>query len=125
SLVQQAHGDRRLAVMHGLTFSAGVIALFVALAILLRGFGLFYGQQFQSPVFLIAMTYFVVALALSMVGVWTIQPPQMVYDVDAKISAATSDARAAHGASEQKFSAYLGSFSNGLMATVLATPCSA
>ena len=89
SLVQQAHGDRKLAVMHGLTFSAGVVTLFVTLAIVLRTFGLFYGQQFQSPVFLIVMTYFVVALALSMVGVWTINPPQALYAVDAKLAEAT------------------------------------
>ena len=107
SLVQQAHGDRKLAVLHALTFSAGVIALFVALALALKVFGLFYGQQFQSPAFLIAMALFVIALALSMLGVWTINPPQAVYNVDTS-----------HGG-------YVGSFTNGLMATLLATPCSA
>ena len=60
SLVQQAHGDRKLAVLHSLTFSAGVIALFVALAVALKIFGLFYGQQFQSPAFIISMVMFVV-----------------------------------------------------------------
>jgi len=107
SLVQQAHGDRKLAVLHSITFSAGVIALFVALAVALKLFGLFYGQQFQSPAFLIAMVMFVVALALSMLGVWTINPPQAIYNVDTQ------------------HTGYLGSFTNGLMATLLATPCSA
>ncbi len=107
SLVQQAHGDRKLAVLHALTFSAGVITLFVALALALKLFGLFYGQQFQSPAFLISMALFVIALALSMLGVWTINPPQAVYNVDTS-----------HGG-------YVGSFTNGLMATLLATPCSA
>ncbi|MGN6369466.1 MAG: cytochrome c biogenesis protein CcdA [Phycisphaerae bacterium] len=107
SLVQQAHGDRKLAVLHAVTFSAGVISLFVALALALKLFGLFYGQQFQSPAFLIAMALFVIALALSMLGVWTINPPQAVYNVDTS-----------HGG-------YAGSFTNGLMATLLATPCSA
>lgn len=110
SLVQQAHGDRRLAMVHGLTFAAGVVTLFVALAVLLKTFGLFYGQQFQSPVFLITMTMFVVALALSMLGVWTINPPQAVYSADAAFGQR-------HG--------LLSSFGNGLMATILATPCSA
>jgi thiol:disulfide interchange protein DsbD len=134
SLVQQAHGDRRLAVMHGLTFSAGVIALFVTLAVVLRTFGLFYGQQFQSTTFLVVMAFFVVALALSMLNVWTIQPPQVLYDVDAKIATAaagTGGAAAANldyagpGTKNGHGHAYLGSFGNGLMATLLATPCSA
>lgn len=130
SLVQQAHGDRRLAVMHGLTFSAGVVALFVALAIVLRTFGLFYGQQFQSPAFLVVMAFFVVALALSMLNVWTIQPPQVLYEVDAKIATAAAGGEgslnyAGPGVNHGHKHAYLGSFGNGLMATLLATPCSA
>jgi thiol:disulfide interchange protein DsbD len=50
-----------------------------------------------------------VALALSMLGVWTLNPPQALYAAEGK---------APH-------TVYLGSFSNGLMATLLATPCSA
>ncbi len=107
SLIQQAHGNRKLSVLHALSFSAGIISLFVLLALLLKIFGLFYGQQFQSPAFVIAMIMFVVALALSMIGVWTINPPNAVYDVH---TAATGHAA---------------SFTNGLMATLLATPCSA
>jgi suppressor for copper-sensitivity B len=110
SFIQQAQGNRRLAALHGLTFSAGIVALFVALGVVLRVFGLFYGQQFQSPPFLITMVMFVVALALSMLGVWTIQTPRAVYAVDEKLAHRTG---------------YLGSFSSGLMATLLATPCSA
>ena len=110
AFIQQAHGNPRLALLHGVTFSAGIVTLFVMLAVVLRVFGLFYGQQFQSPAFLITMVMFVVALALSMLGVWTIQPPRAVYSVDDKFS---------HRAG------YLGSFSSGLMATLLATPCSA
>ena len=107
SLVQQAHGDRKQAVLHALTFSAGVISLFIALAVVLKAGGLFYGQQFQSTAFLVVMIMFVIALALSMLNVWTINPPQAVYNVDT--------ARSGH----------LGSFTSGLMATLLATPCSA
>ncbi|HVX83595.1 MAG TPA: cytochrome c biogenesis protein CcdA [Phycisphaerae bacterium] len=123
-LVQQAHGDRRLALLHGLSFSAGVITLFIALAVVLKAFGLFYGQQFQSPAFLLAMALLVVALALSMLGVWTINPPQAIYRIGssapANDPAITRDYRAPHARS-----AHLASFTNGLMATLLATPCSA
>jgi suppressor for copper-sensitivity B len=110
SFIQQAQGNPRLALLHGLTFSAGIITLFIGLAVVLRVFGLFYGQQFQTPAFLIVMVMFVVALALSMLGVWTIQPPRAVYATDEAF---------AHR------SGYLGSFTSGLMATLLATPCSA
>ena len=60
--------------MHGIVFSAGVISLFVALAATLKAFGLFYGQQFQSTTFLIVMAMFVLALALSMIGVLDGEP---------------------------------------------------
>ncbi len=109
SLVQQAHGDRKLTVLHGLVFSAGVISLFVGLAAALKSGELFYGAQFQSTGFLVAMVFFVLALALSMLGVWTLNPPRAVFAADEK---------APH-------TGYLGSFTNGLMATLLATPCSA
>ncbi len=108
SLVQQAHGDRRLAVLHALAFSSGIIVLFVVLAIVLKSFSLFYGQQFQSPIFLGVMAMVIVALGLSMIGVWTMNPPQAVYRAD----------DLGGGGS------YLGSFVHGLMATLLATPCS-
>jgi len=111
SLVQQAHGKRSLAITHAIIFSLGVVSLFVLLALLLRTFGLFYGQQFQSTAFLIGIAYFVLALALSMLGIWTINPPQAVYAADANVSTAS------HG--------YSRSFMNGLLATILATPCSA
>ncbi|MEI8197860.1 MAG: thioredoxin family protein, partial [Phycisphaerae bacterium] len=118
ALVQQAHGDRRQAIVHSLVFSAGIVTLFVVLAGVfgvLRGVGegggaggaVIYGQTYQSPVFLMAMSCIVLALALSMLGVWTINPPQIIYDVSTS------------------HSGYLGSFSMGLLATLLATPCSA
>lgn len=112
ALVQQAHGNRRRAIVHALVFSAGIVTLFVALAAMfgvLRALGgtVFYGQQFQSPLFLIAMSLMVLALALSMLGVWTIAPPSAVYRLDSV------------------HSGYGGSFSMGLLATLLATPCSA
>jgi thiol:disulfide interchange protein len=107
SLVQQAHGDRKKSLMHALAFSAGIVALFVALGAVLRGFGVFYGAQFQSEGFLTVMSCIVLALALSMLGVWYINPPQAVYAADAKQSG------------------YVGSFMSGLLATLLATPCSA
>jgi thiol:disulfide interchange protein DsbD len=73
------------------------------------------------------MVLFVVALALSMLGVWTINPPNALYQVEAKLagSAAEGAGLAYATPAAHKHSAYLGSFANGLMATLLATPCSA
>jgi thiol:disulfide interchange protein DsbD len=127
SFVQHAHGNHRVAMLHSLAFSAGIVTLFVALALVLRTGGLFYGQQFQSPAFLITMALFVVALALSMLGVWTISTPQVVYKVEAKIAESTQPLDYSSGAAPQTPAAraYLASYGNGLMATLLATPCSA
>ncbi len=128
SFVQHAHGNHRVAMLHSLAFSAGIVTLFVALAVVLRTGGLFYGQQFQSPAFLITMALFVVALALSMLGVWTINPPQMVYKLEAKIAEASSGPQGLDYAAPREpggARAFLGSYGNGLMATLLATPCSA
>lgn len=106
-LVQQAHGNRRQAFVHGVIFSAGVVTLFILLALVLRTAGWFYGQQFQSVGFLIGMAMFILALALSMLGVFTINPPRAIYTLDQPHGGATA------------------SFMNGLLATLLATPCSA
>ncbi len=109
-LIQQAHGDRKRAVMHGLVFSAGVITLFAILALVLTtAFSgtVVYGKQFQNAGFVITMAMIILSLALSMLGVWTINPPQAVYQA------------------EGPKSGYAGSFFMGLLATLLATPCSA
>lgn len=109
-LIQQAHGDRKQAIVHGLVFSAGVITLFAVLAVVLTTAfdgAVVYGKQFQNAGFIITMAMIVLALALSMLGVWTINPPQAVYQV------------------EGPKSGYAGSFFMGLLATLLATPCSA
>jgi thiol:disulfide interchange protein DsbD len=129
SLVQQAHGHRRTAILHALSFSAGVITLFIALALFLKAFGLFYGQQFQSPAFLLTMALLVVALALSMLGVWTINPPQALYALDAAVTAAPAFPVGDHlppsSSAAYPPASHLSSFTNGLLATLLATPCSA
>lgn len=113
SMVQQAHGNRRWAVVHALAFSAGVISLFAGLAVAMGIYRavthhhLMYGMQYSSPEFLLALGLVVMALALSMLGVWTISPPRAVSNVEVPQGGLT------------------GSFAMGLLATILATPCSA
>jgi thiol:disulfide interchange protein DsbD len=113
AMVQQAHGSRKMAVVHALVFSAGIVSLFLILAIVMgiyratTGQALTYGMQYQHPAFLIATALIVLALALSMLGVWTIQAPRAVYAV------------------ENTHGGLAGAFGMGLLATLLATPCSA
>ncbi len=113
AMVQQAHGSRKMAVLHALVFSAGIISLFFILAVLMgvyravTGQTLTYGMQYQHPAFLIAIALIVLALALSMLGVWTIQPPNALYAVDTNRGGLA------------------GAFGMGMLATLLATPCSA
>ncbi len=113
AMVEQAHGSREKALWHALAFTAGVLALFMAIALLLglqklAGDKLyFYGEQFQNPFFVVTLVVIVALAGLSMLGVWTVNLPQAVYT-----------AAPASGS-------YVGSFFTGLLATVLATPCSA
>jgi thiol:disulfide interchange protein len=107
SLVQAAHGDRKLLALHSIAFAAGVITLFVTLGLVLHATTGIYGSQFQSPAIVLTTAMIVLAFALSMLGVWTIQTPQAAYAVD------------------KPRGGLVGSFATGLLATVLATPCSA
>ena len=113
SMVQQSKGDRRWAIVHALVFSLGIISLFAFLAV---GMGIYravthqhlmYGMQYGNPEFLLILGLVVLALALSMLGVWTITPPRAVANV------------------EIPRTGLMGSYAMGLLATILATPCSA
>ncbi len=113
AMVEQAHGSRQKALRHALAFTAGVLTLFMAIALVLGVQKLtgdknyFYGEQFQNPFFVVSLVVIVALAGLSMLGVWTINLPQAVYTAGPKSSG------------------YAGSFFTGLLATVLATPCSA
>ena len=113
AMVQQAHGSRPRAVLHATVFAAGIVSLFLILAVVMgvyraaTGQALTYGMQYQHPWFLITIALVVLALALSMLGVWTVQPPRALAAID------TSSGGLA------------GAFGTGLLATLLASSCSA
>jgi thiol:disulfide interchange protein len=113
AMVQQAHGSRPRAVLHAVLFAAGIVSLFLVLAVVMgiyraaTGQALTYGMQYQHPWFLITIALVVLALALSMLGVWTVQPPRALTAID------TSG------------SGLAGAFGTGLLATILASSCSA
>ncbi len=107
--VNQAGEDRRRVRLLGLSFGAGILSVFLILAGLAAFAGLGWGQQFQSDTFLVAMIALLLVFALGMFDVYTIQLPSFVGNADA---AATHREGVA------------GSFTKGMLATLLATPCS-
>ena len=113
SLVQSAGQSNKTALAHGLLYTAGVLASFWVLAgllLALRGAGeaLGWGFQLQSPVFVVAMAGVFFLLGLSLFGVFEI---------------GTSIAGLGAGASGR--SGALGAFSSGILAVIVATPCTA
>lgn len=112
TLIQQAQSeggseDRLKAVKLSLVFSLGIVLVFVVLGAVMSGFGLFYGQQFQSLAFKFVMLMIVFILSLSMMGLFEVSLPSSVSNISLVRKG------------------YLGAFGMGVLATLLATPCSA
>ncbi len=111
--VNQAGSDRSKVVGHGLVFAAGVLLSFWTLAGVLAvlrsgGAQLGWGFQLQSPVFVFGLAVLMLVFAMNMSGVF-----------EFGLSAT------AIGGELQMKSGLAGSFFTGILATVVATPCSA
>jgi len=79
--VQQAHESRARTLALGLSFGAGVMIFFVVLGLLAsRG-----NNVLQYPVVVIALGAIVMAMALSMLGVYTLQVPTAATHLEAYI----------------------------------------
>jgi thiol:disulfide interchange protein/DsbC/DsbD-like thiol-disulfide interchange protein len=111
--VEHAHGEARAMRMQGWMFSAGVLASFLGLAglmLALRAGGaeLGWGFQLQSPVvvMLLAALFFVLALNLSGVFEWGAFAQSMTSNLSAQ-------------------GRYADAFLAGVLASVVATPCTA
>ncbi len=107
SFVQQAKEDRGRVFKLGLSFAGGILFVFLILAWLAAFAGQNWGGQFQSNTFLVAMIALVFLFALGMFDLYEFTVPGFV----------------TKSGSEYK-EGYLGAFSKGMLATVLATPCS-
>ena len=119
-LVKMAGDDPARIRRLGWTFASGILASFLVLAaivILLQAAGqqVGWGFQFQEPLFVIAMAGVVFAFGLSLFGVFEIRLP----------SAALSGIGNAVTRRDDEGKGYGASFSEGVFATVLATPCTA
>jgi len=114
--VQQAGQSRQKIFRSGIAFTVGIFAWFIALAILLialKGAGrdvTWGGFQFTNPYFVLALSVIVLVFALNLFGVFEVSLPQSV-------------TRNLLSTSERKDQ--VGSFFQGVFATVLATPCTA
>ncbi|QDT86703.1 cytochrome c biogenesis protein CcdA [Gimesia chilikensis] len=108
SFVQQAGESRLRIFLLNIFYSLGVLAVFLSLASLAVFAEMGWGGLFQSTKFNIIMACIVYAMGLSMLGVFEIPVPGMV-------------GSAAGG--EQK-EGLTGAFLTGILATLLATPCS-
>lgn len=90
---------------HNLFFAAGILLYFAFLGVVLGAAGLAWGQLFQKPGLIMGVTAVVFGLALSLFGVFTLPV------VDLKARSGTKSPR-----TQALFT--------GMLATLLATPCS-
>jgi thiol:disulfide interchange protein DsbD len=107
--VQQAQESGRRVTLMGLSFSAGIVVVFLVLAALASFAGYGWGDLFQKQQFLIAMIGLVFAMSLCLFGIFQLPIPHF----------ATENT----GVSAQRHG-YMESFYKGTLATFLATPCS-
>jgi len=107
SFVQQAGESRSRILLLNLAYTAGVIAVFMGLATLAVTAQVGWGGLFQQTRFNLVMACVVFAMGLSLLGVFEIPVPGMVG------SAAGSHQR----------EGLLGAVMTGILATLLATPC--
>ncbi len=113
SVAQHAHGHRSERAYHGLAYTAGVLASFAALGIALLalragGQAVGWGFQLQSPVFVAVLAYLLFAMGLSLSGI-----------------AGFGGALGGVGGRLAARSGLAGTFFTGVLATIVATPCTA
>ena len=99
----------------GIVYTIGVLASFLVLAGLViavqkAGRAASWGMQFQNPVFVVVMTTLVTLVALNLFGLFEV-------NLGGRAMGAAGDLASKEGAT--------GAFFNGVLATVLATPCTA
>ncbi len=107
----EPHRVRKL----GLVYALGVLVSFLVLAGLVigvkaAGHKAGWGMQFGNPQFLVLLTMLVTLVALNLFGLFEINPGGRVLDAAGTLASKGGSA---------------GAFSNGVLATILATPCTA
>jgi DsbC/DsbD-like thiol-disulfide interchange protein/cytochrome c biogenesis protein CcdA len=110
-VAQSREEPRRVRVL-GLLYAIGVVLSFIVLAgvVISAGKAATWGMQFQDRRFLIAITALVTLVALNLFGVFEVT-------LSGRAMSAAGVAASQHGSA--------GAFFNGVLAVVLATPCTA
>ncbi len=113
ALVRSSNEERHVLRAHGFIYAAGILVSFwtlVAALLVLRTAGthLGWGYQFQSPVFLALMASLLFFLGLSLAG---------QFEIGLTLTSAGGSLAGKQG--------YAGSFFTGVLAVVVATPCTA
>ena len=107
NFVQHAGENRKVLLKLGSVFALGIMTAFTFLAALAAFFGYSWGGLFQHSIFLIIMTTLVFVLAMAMFEVFSLNAPSF-----------------AGRAARERSNIYSDAFFKGLLATLLATPCS-
>ena len=112
-LVEQSRADARAVRLGGLAFTAGVLFTFLVVAgvlLILRAGGeaVGWGFQLQSPAFVAALAWLMFALGLWLSGVWSLGAGMM-----------------GMGQALTRRGGHAGAFFTGMLAVVVATPCTA
>ncbi|MDC7222720.1 MAG: cytochrome c biogenesis protein CcdA [Spirochaetales bacterium] len=112
-LLNQSGDSRKKILINSLLYTGGILFSMIVLAVIVitikaSGTALGWGFQFQNPLFVLILTSLVFLFSLSLFELFFINPPQ----------------KAGEAASTHK-GGYGGSFFTGVMAVLLATPCTA
>ncbi len=113
SLVESSRHEHSRIRAHGLVYTLGILVSFWAVVALLLGLKaggrqLGWGFQFQSPGFIAVMALLLFFLGLSLAG---------MFEIGLTVTNTGSSLAAKHG--------YAGSFFTGVLAVIVATPCTA
>lgn len=114
SLVKMSEKEQKHSVTHGLVYTAGVMVCFAIIAASLIGLKsageeIGWGFQLQNPVVVLLLAYLLFVMALNLSGFFEFKG-HLFSNIGHKLAAK-------HG--------YTGTFFTGMLATIVATPCTA
>ena len=100
--------DKKAAIFRSFAFAGGVIFVFLLLALAAIQLKIWWGQQFQNPIFITVLAVLMTLGALFLFDVFTFSPNSDIANFEMK----------------QNKNSIFGNFIRGICATILATPCS-